>query len=291
MLVIIQVSASSKEWCKLIETLSAAIPLYELMLAFVNKSRGLDSNYIRALVMECNPNVLHDVYTSLNKAIHVAESIETGTLYIRQGYSEQLDHLRNIYDNLEDTLTAAAKEIFEQSPLLNSVAVEYVPQLGYLAVVNESDRQLLDKDSFTFVYELNGKAYLKNRIVLEMDDKIGDIKSMVSDFQKNLLISIEEYILDGEIELVKISHVFGNLDALISLSIVAVELNFCEPEIVEESVIIVKNGRHPLQELSVDVFIPNDSYIAEGKNVALITGENGSGKSVYLKQGLPFIPY
>lgn len=34
----------------------------------------------------------------------------------------------------------------------------------------------------------------------------------------------------------------------------------------------------------MDHFIPNDTYIADGGRVALITGANCSGKSVYLKQ-------
>lgn len=34
----------------------------------------------------------------------------------------------------------------------------------------------------------------------------------------------------------------------------------------------------------MDTFIPNDTYIADGSRVALITGANCSGKSVYLKQ-------
>lgn len=34
----------------------------------------------------------------------------------------------------------------------------------------------------------------------------------------------------------------------------------------------------------MDHFIPNDTYIADGSRVALITGANCSGKSVYLKQ-------
>lgn len=38
------------------------------------------------------------------------------------------------------------------------------------------------------------------------------------------------------------------------------------------------------QELTVDRFIPNDTYIADGSRVALITGANCSGKSVYIKQ-------
>ena len=31
-------------------------------------------------------------------------------------------------------------------------------------------------------------------------------------------------------------------------------------------------------------FVPNDTYISNSKHIALITGANGSGKSVYIKQ-------
>lgn len=54
---------------------------------------------------------------------------------------------------------------------------------------------------------------------------------------------------------------------------------------VESPVVLVKGGRHPLQQLVVDTFIPND--IALGVNemsAAVITGPNFSGKSVYMKQ-------
>lgn len=38
-----------------------------------------------------------------------------------------------------------------------------------------------------------------------------------------------------------------SLDAILSLGSIATERNFIRPEIVEDSVIIIKNGRHPLQ--------------------------------------------
>lgn len=41
------------------------------------------------------------------------------------------------------------------------------------------------------------------------------------------------------------------------------------------------DGRHPLAELAVDTFIPNDTYL---HGLAVITGPNFSGKSVYVKQ-------
>ncbi len=31
-------------------------------------------------------------------------------------------------------------------------------------------------------------------------------------------------------------------------------------------------------------FVPNDTYLSTDKHVALVTGVNGSGKSVYIKQ-------
>jgi DNA mismatch repair ATPase MutS len=58
---------------------------------------------------------------------------------------------------------------------------------------------------------------------------------------------------------------------------------------VDESVVIIKDGRHPiqvqhqillveyLQELVVETFIPNDTFLSMEKNIGLITGANGSG--------------
>jgi DNA mismatch repair protein MSH5 len=46
---------------------------------------------------------------------------------------------------------------------------------------------------------------------------------------------------------------------------------------VDEFVVIIKDGRHPLQELVVDTFIPNDTFLSMEKNIGLITGCNGSG--------------
>ena len=95
----------------------------------------------------------------------------------------------------------------------------------------------------------------------------------------------------------------SSLDAVISLGIIARENNFIRPEIVggsssismtqqqqgkeeeeDDAIIVIKSGRHPLQCLTNEAFVPNDTFISPAKNIALITGPNSSGKSVYLKQ-------
>ena len=72
---------------------------------------------------------------------------------------------------------------------------------------------------------------------------------------------------------------------MISLAIAAVENDFVMPTLVEDKVLIIEDGRHPLVERCCETFVPNSSKIdSEDGYVHIITGPNNSGKSVYMKQ-------
>lgn len=137
---------------------------------------------------------------------------------------------------------------------------------------------------FRFIYEDNGIFFYKHRIVADLDVEIGDIRSIINDRQRALLREIEDCVLDAEYSLQHLSNILSIVDAIISLGAIASEGEFCRPEITDDSLIVVKNGRHLLQALTVDTFVPNDTFLSPEKNLALITGPNSSGKSVYLKQ-------
>ncbi|KAF0704326.1 hypothetical protein AaE_014996 [Aphanomyces astaci] len=52
----------------------------------------------------------------------------------------------------------------------------------------------------------------------------------------------------------------------------------------DDVVFMAKGARHPLQELTVESYIPNDIVLGPGgRYIAVVTGQNGSGKSVFLK--------
>jgi DNA mismatch repair ATPase MutS len=52
-------------------------------------------------------------------------------------------------------------------------------------------------------------------------------------------------------------------------------------EVVESEVVLIKGGRHPLQQLVVDTYIPNDVALGHnGVKAAVITGPNFSGKKL-----------
>ena len=55
----------------------------------------------------------------------------------------------------------------------------------------------------------------------------------------------------------------------------------------EKGIIQIKDGRHPVVEKVIehDMFIPNDTYLDNGKNcISIITGPNMAGKSTYMRQ-------
>ena len=98
--------------------------------------------------------------------------------------------------------------------------------------------------------------------------------------------NLEEEILEVESELRSTFSALSDLDCILSLAGCAADLNFIRPEIAaeEEGVIQIENGRHPLQELIVDDFIPNHTHIDSDRRMLVVTGPNFSGKSCFARQ-------
>ncbi|TPP65234.1 MutS protein 5 [Fasciola gigantica] len=75
------------------------------------------------------------------------------------------------------------------------------------------------------------------------------------------------------------------LFSLCAYAMAAISMNGVRPKIVEGSMICIKNGWHPLQQLMCSNTVRN-SFNSDPVNprVTVITGPNASGKSIYSKQ-------
>lgn len=112
-------------------------------------------------------------------------------------------------------------------------------------------------------------------------------------------------VLEHEAAILSASDLFGELDSLLALALAAEKYNWAAPTMTPSNVIDIVDGRHPLQELLVPSYIPNDCVIAGGcgtsnlnedstatsegrkqsaPSMLILTGPNNSGKSVYMKQ-------
>lgn len=96
-----------------------------------------------------------------------------------------------------------------------------------------------------------------------------------------------------------VSDLCGQFDSLLALALGAEKYNWSRPQMTDDSGIWIEGGRHPLQELVVPCFIPNDCCLANSDEddgqpeiaprALVLTGPNHSGKSVYLKQAATIV--
>ena len=83
-----------------------------------------------------------------------------------------------------------------------------------------------------------------------------------------------------------VSALVAEVDVYHSLALIASEEQWCQPEILDEPIMEVEEGFHPVVGAGPAraSFTPNDIQIGRQESLAMITGPNMAGKSTYIRQ-------
>lgn len=286
--------SSYLEWGKLYSSLESALLIISNTMLFMhNTDRESDREYLASLTHGINHDALQAFYVRLGTVINVKESAEQQQIVINNGFDSLLDQLMALMDRLPTILADTTDALLELCPLIDysaGIRTELFNDIGYLIVIKVEYTEFLpqsedESNCFRHIFSKNGLAYYKHRIVYELDNDLGDIPLAISDRTRAIIVGIEDELIEQEGQIFTLSQCCGSLDAIISLGMVALENNFIKPEVVNDPVIFIKGGRHPIASMNCDViFVPNDTQLTQNQNVMVITGPNSSGKSVYLKQ-------
>ncbi|KAI4160812.1 MAG: hypothetical protein LQ342_005427 [Letrouitia transgressa] len=78
----------------------------------------------------------------------------------------------------------------------------------------------------------------------------------------------------------------ATLDCLLSLAAIANQPGYVKPEYVDDTSIVIEQGRHPMvEQLLLDAYVPNDTRLTfDGTRALLVTGPNMGGKSSFVRQ-------
>src|SRR6202035_3719810 len=77
----------------------------------------------------------------------------------------------------------------------------------------------------------------------------------------------------------------ARLDVLAAFAALAQERHYCRPMVVEERVLEIIEGRHPVLEVQLgSEFVANDATFTIEDALQLITGPNMAGKSTFIRQ-------
>ncbi|KAG8214591.1 DNA mismatch repair protein mutS [Butyriboletus roseoflavus] len=263
-----------------------------------------------------------EVGNMVNNTIDWEESAEVARMCVRPHVDEELDKRKHVYRGIDSVLSKVAEQISQTVPLdyAESLNVVYFPQLGFLITVpmreewqTETGIIVLDGWNFQFLSISSSVSvtrrfhvYFKSKEMQDMDNHIGDLHPAICVDRE---IEIVQELLDKVLRYGQImedtSNVCAELDCLLSFAEAARAFDYRRPRIVEDPIIDIVQGRHPLQEQISDTFVPNDARLVGGvgfgmcydddsnsdvgaeatwNSVVLCTGANACGKSVYLKQ-------
>lgn len=211
-------------------------------------------------------------------------SIKEGYM-IKTGFNSELDELRNIRSGGKDFVAAFEAKVKEETGI-KSLKVGFNKVFGYFIEIPNGSKNLV-KDEYHWERRqtlTNCERYISPELK-EKESMILNAEENIIDLEYKIFCDIKNKVKQEVPHLNATADVLGELDALVSLSVCSEEYNLVRPNITDEHIIDIKNGRHPVVEVVSKLeYVPNDCELDNGVNTLLITGPNMSGKSTFMRQ-------
>ena len=252
---------------------------------------------IKEVLNGASSEILKEYYKDLDELLDIKEllqksimddpslSIKEGNI-IKDGYNKEVDSLRGAKLHGKEWIASLENSEREVTGI-KSLKVGFNKVFGYYIEISKANYSLIPEGRYIRKQTLsNAERYITSELK-EMEDKILGAEEKLMSLEYSLFVEIRKKV-EGEISrLKKSARVLGNLDALSTLAIVALENNYIKPIINEEGIIDIKEGRHPVVERVIPKgeFVSNDTLLnKEDNQLLLITGPNMAGKSTYMRQ-------
>ncbi|UCD73906.1 MAG: DNA mismatch repair protein MutS, partial [Phycisphaerales bacterium] len=239
---------------------------------------------------------------------HPPAHLREGGLF-RDGVDEELDEARTLQRDANTWLAAYQKRLIEQTSI-PSLKVGYNKVFGYYIEVTHAHGEKVPP-------QFNRKQTLKNaeRYITpelkEFEDKVTTARARAIEREKLLFDRLCRQAAGHAAGLCTFADIIAELDVLACFAEVAVRNGYVRPSIVEDSVLDIRQGRHPvLERVLPQQFVPNDcalgckcadadrpsdeaedssddcdpEHTTMPSSLAFITGPNMAGKSTYIRQ-------
>jgi len=204
---------------------------------------------------------------------------------IKQGFSDELDELRNVMNN--GTSIIEKTEISEREKTgIKNLKIGYNRVFGYYIEITRSNYNLVPDNYIRKQTLTNAERFITEELKT-IENTILSAKDRALALETEIFINIRNEISKQLSKCQKTSSGLAMLDMLCSFADVSLKNNYCKPDITTNGIIDIKDGRHPVVELMIDndIFVPNDTYLnTSDYRMAIVTGPNMAGKSTFMRQ-------
>lgn len=205
---------------------------------------------------------------------------------IRDGVSPELDELRHIaYEGKDYLLKIQQREI--EATGITSLKIAYNNVFGYYIEVRNAHKEKVPADWIRRQTLVNAERYITPELK-EYEEKILGAEEKILSMEAQIYNRLVAQLSGGIPQMQTDALVLARLDCLLSFATTAKERHYVRPVIADDTVLTIRQGRHPVIETQMPAgerYVANDVELSGNKQqILIITGPNMAGKSALLRQ-------
>lgn len=232
-------------------------------------------------------DILEDVRDLIDRAVdeETASALVRDGNIIKAGFNTEVDELREARKSGNKWIDELLEEEREKTGIAK-LKKGYNRVFGYYLEVTNSYKDMVPDYYIRKQTLTNAERYVTPRLK-EIENTVLGADERLKALEIELFNSLRD-MLEGELERLKTAaEIISVTDVLAALATVAHRNNYVMPDISEDRIIDIREGRHPVVEkLSQEnIFVPNDTFLdTDGSRLMILTGPNMAGKSTYMRQ-------
>ncbi|MBN1302308.1 MAG: DNA mismatch repair protein MutS [Melioribacteraceae bacterium] len=205
---------------------------------------------------------------------------------IREGYSPELDELRDLSKNAKNWIAGLQKSERERTGI-SSLKVGFNKVFGYYIEVSNAHKNKVPENYVRKQTLVNNERFITPELK-EYEDRILNAQENIYNLEYELFNQVRSMVAAETVKIQENARLIAMTDCFQSFAQAAVNYNYIKPEINESEKLEIIQGRHPVVEQILppgEKFTPNDCLLSNDEDqIIILTGPNMAGKSVYLRQ-------
>lgn len=229
------------------------------------------------------PELQQRIFDTIDEA---APAVAAKGGMIRDGVHPELDELRNISRSGKEYLLAIQQKEMQRTGI-SSLKVAFNNVFGYYLEVTHAHKDKVPAEWIRKQTLTNAERYITPELK-EYEEKILGAEDKILALELDLYQQLMQAI-DPMINAIQLNAaIAAQLDCLLCFAYNAQTYQYHRPDVCEEPVLEIKDGRHPVIEQGLppgEPYVANDIFLDnETQQIIILTGPNMSGKSALLRQ-------
>lgn len=205
---------------------------------------------------------------------------------IANGMNAELDELRHVSTHAKELLLEAQEREMQRTGI-TSLKVGYNNVFGYYLEVRHAHKDKVPPEWVRKQTLVNAERYITEELKALEERILGAEERMLA-LETELFHKLVDEVVRSIGSIKAAAAAIASLDVLRSFALSASALGYCRPEFLDERILDIRDGRHPVIEQQLP---PGTPYVSnnvlldpDDRQLVMITGPNMSGKSALLRQ-------